>query len=139
MRRLVDEAQESRHKMLLQVVVEGGVHLSSEVRQQKRVVAQLELIFVREKLLGFVDVESIEFSLHRLVLRLPTAIVALAHGLQAVEDELLIEYRPRVVVCVLCQAKEPDELVRLDNDGVAVQHECLDLWNERFVPHNRLE
>ena len=30
-RRLVDEAQEPRHKMLFQVVVDSGVHLRGEV------------------------------------------------------------------------------------------------------------
>ena len=53
-RRLADEAQESRHKMLFQIVVDGGVHLRGEVRQQERVVAQLELIFMREQR-AFID------------------------------------------------------------------------------------
>ena len=136
--RLVDEAQESRHKMLLQIVVDSGVHLRGEVGQQKRVVAQLELVVVREQWLKFGDVERIELRLHGLVLRLPTTIISLAHGLQAVEDEFLIELRQCIAPCVFCQAEETNELVCLYDDCIAAQHERLDLWDDSFVPHNGL-
>ena len=49
----VDKAQESRHRVLLQVVVDGSMHLRCEVGQQKRVVAQLELVIVHEQWLEF--------------------------------------------------------------------------------------
>ena len=74
-------------------VVECGAHLRDEVRQQIRVLGQLELIFVCEKRLELLNVECIDFGLDILLLSFLTAIVARANGLQAVEDELLIELR----------------------------------------------
>ena len=48
--------------MFFKVVVDSGVHLRGEVGQQKRVVAQLELVVVREQWLKFGDVERIYYT-----------------------------------------------------------------------------
>lgn len=62
-------------------------------------------------------------------------IVALVHGLKAVKNELRVELWQGNAICMLCQAEEPNELVQWSCSAPRVPR----LWNNSFVPHNRLE
>ena len=69
--------------------MDDGVHLRGEVRKQKCIVAQLELVVVHEQWIEFGDVKYIEFGLHRLVLSL-SDLVALIFLILRLPDLFLI-------------------------------------------------